>query len=103
MRHSDQLPHASVEASVVTLRRQLREVDAMPGKNLLRQPAGSALAVLPDVLQYVRHLQPLCEGCGEILQRRAPLRDNRRVAAKQLGEHFTHETADLVAVAVQVT
>src|SRR6267143_5299742 len=103
MSHTDQVPHASMEAGVVTLRRQLREVDAMQGKDLLRQPAGSALAVLPDVLQYVRHLQPLCEGCGEIMQRRAPLRDGRRVSAKQLGEHFTHDAGDIVAVAVQVT
>src|SRR5260370_32713089 len=103
MSHADQLAHAGMESGVVALRGQLREVDAVPGEELLRQPAGPAAAVLPDVLQDVRHLQPLCEGYGETMQCRAPLRDARRVAAKQLGEHFTHDTRDIVAVAVQVT
>ena len=103
MSHADQLAHAATESGVVTLWRQLRELDAVPVKDLVRQPAGPAAAVLPDVLQDVRHLQPLCEGYGETVQCRAPLRDARRVATEQLGEHFTHDTGDIVAVAVQVT
>src|SRR6266853_4279520 len=103
MSHADQLEHAVMESGLVALRRQLRELDTVPGEELLRQPAGSAAAVLPDVLQDVRHLQPLREGYGETMQCRAPLRDTRRVAAKQLGEHFTHDTGDIVAVAVQVS
>src|SRR4029077_2162756 len=103
MSHADQLAHPGTESGVVTLWRQLRQLDAVPGEELLRQPAGPAAPVLPDVLQDVRHLQPLCERYGETVQCRAPLRDAGRVVAEQLGEHFTHDTGDIVAVAVQVT
>jgi len=47
----------------------------------------------------------ICSPCAkerETLQR-ARRCEMRGSVAKQLGEHFTHDTGDIVAVAVQVT
>ena len=49
-------------------RRQPRQIDAVGGKNLLRQPTRSAAAVLPDILENIRHLQTLRERNGQALQ-----------------------------------
>ena len=74
----------------------------MAGEHFLRQPAGPAAAILPDILQDVGHLQALREGHGQLVQRAALAGDVCGVAAEQLRQHLPHDTRHVVAVVVQV-
>ena len=59
-------------------------------------------AVLPDVLEDIRHLQALREGHRQALQPGAMPRDRRRIFAKQLREHVADHAGDVVAIIVQI-
>ena len=77
VRDTDELRHSTRIARILGLFVDLGEVHPIPGEDLLRQPAGTAAAVLPHVLQDVGHLQPLSERGGQTRQRGAVPRDLR--------------------------
>jgi len=95
--YADELAHAGREAGIGRCGRQLRQVHAVRRENLLGQPASAMAAVLPHVLQDVGHLQPLRERHGQALQRGPAAGNDRRVFAKQLGEHVAHDPRHVVA------
>ena len=74
----------------------------MAAEHLLRQPAGAAAAILPDILQDVGHLQALGEGDGELRACPRAAVDGGRIGAEKFGEHLAHHAGDVVAIVVQV-
>ena len=68
MRHGHQFDNPRLEARIIGVAGNMRKIDAMPGKNLLRQPTGAAAAVLPDILEDIRHLQALRKRGGQSAQ-----------------------------------
>src|ERR1700733_9864055 len=82
--NTDELLHAGGEARIVALGGQLLDVEAVAGKELLWQPTSAAAAVLPDVLQNIRHLQSLRKGCRKFMHGLAVTGDIRGVAAEKI-------------------
>ena len=102
MRHADQFAHRGVKAGIRLAGAQRLQLEAVAGEHVLREPARSAAAILPDILQDVGHLQALSEGHVQLVQGAAALADLRGVGAEQLREHLPDDAGDVVAIVVQV-
>src|SRR5260370_30707382 len=102
MRHADKLAKAGTETRIKGFARHLSQIDSMPGEHILRQPARAAAAVLPHVLENVRHLKSLRKGRGDGAQRGAVTGDFRRIIAKQIREHFADNAGNVAAKVVQI-
>src|ERR1700688_882986 len=102
MRHTDQLAKGGAESRIKGLARHLGEIDSMTREHILRQPARAAAAVLPNVLENIRHLKSLRKGRGDGGQRGAVAGDFRRIVAEKIGEHFAHDAGNVVAIVIQV-
>ncbi len=97
-----QLLHAGGETAAAALGVQMRQINAVAGEDLLRQPARAAAAILPDILEDVGHLQALRKGWREARQCGAMLFNIGRVGAEKFSEHLTDDAGDVVAVTVEV-
>ena len=98
VREADELVEALLERGRRVQLLEAREVEVAARKHRARQPACVRLPVVPDVLQDVRHLQPLAERDGEAHQRLALLRDLRTMQAEELRAHLAHDAGDEVAI-----
>ena len=104
MRDPDQMPEGVLSRC---LRRapggcaQSVEVEAGISEHTAWQPAGPAGQVFPDVLENVRHLQPLTEGDGQIHQCVVACPQRWHVLAEECGQHFADHAGDVIAVAIE--
>src|ERR1700679_2186454 len=102
MRNGDQFDDSGLEARIIGVAGNIRKIDAVPRKDVLRQPTGAAAAVLPDVLEDIRHLQTLRKRGSERAQTVAAAGYFGRIIAEQVREHLAHDPGDVVAIVVQI-
>src|SRR5271156_957835 len=103
MSDADEFAKAGAETRIMSLARQLGEIDPVTRKYFLRQPAGAAAAILPHVLENVRHLQPLRKRGRDGGQGGTVPGNLRRIIAKQFSEHFSDHTCNVVTIVIQVS
>ena len=102
IRDFNQLMHPLNISPIFVVAGQGAKIEASAVEYVSWKPANAARLVIPDIFQYVGHLQGLTERDCKFKQFFAIFRHFRTIVTKKFSQHFTDDPGDIVAILIEL-